>query len=146
MGSRGARRNVAARQSEVRNREQRSLRILLPSVTTPKVPSAPIKSLVVSKPAADFLARLRVLMISPLGSTTVLGAALTKNYQGNGFEILTRLRNHSALAVPYRTAFALVMSEFSIIGLRAGPNAYFHCTQYQPCRQLSVHQTLVTIQ
>lgn len=33
----------------------------MPSVTMPNVPSAPIKSFVVSKPAADFLARLLVL-------------------------------------------------------------------------------------
>ena len=66
-----------SRRDKVRN--QRSIKkFLLPSVTTPNVPSAPIKSLVVSKPAADFLARLRVLMISPLGSTTVLGATLEK--------------------------------------------------------------------
>ena len=45
-----------------------------PSVTIPKVPSAPINSLVVSKPAADFLARLRVLMTWPFGRTTVCRA------------------------------------------------------------------------
>ncbi len=43
----------------------------LPSVTIPNVPSAPINNLVVSNPAADFLARLRVLMTLPLGRTTV---------------------------------------------------------------------------
>ncbi len=43
----------------------------LPSVIIPKVPSAPMKSFVKSKPDADFLARLLVLMTSPLGSTTV---------------------------------------------------------------------------
>ena len=52
-----------------------SLRVLLPStlpsVTMPRVPSAPIKSFVVSKPADDFRARLRVLMTLPEGSTTV---------------------------------------------------------------------------
>ena len=79
----------------------------LPSVTIPNVPSAPTNNLVVSNPALDFLhsqkhepsclsnilfspkthrARFRVLMTSPLGRTTVI------------------FRNHSALAVPYRTA------------------------------------------
>ena len=43
----------------------------LPSVTIPRVPSAPMNSFVVSKPAEDFLALLRVLMTLPLGRTTV---------------------------------------------------------------------------
>jgi hypothetical protein len=42
-----------------------------PSVTTPRVPSAPMKSLVVSNPADDFLALLRVLITCPSGRTTV---------------------------------------------------------------------------
>lgn len=46
-------------------------RIHPPSVTIPNVPSAPINNLVVSNPAADFLARLRVLITLPLGRTTV---------------------------------------------------------------------------
>lgn len=46
-------------------------RMAVPSVTMPSVPSAPMNSLVVSKPAADFLALLRVLMASPFGRTTV---------------------------------------------------------------------------
>ena len=41
------------------------------SVTIPRVPSAPMKSLVVSKPAEDLRARRRVLMTSPEGRTTV---------------------------------------------------------------------------
>jgi hypothetical protein len=41
------------------------------SVTIPSVPSAPMKSLVISGPAADLRARERVLMISPEGRTTV---------------------------------------------------------------------------
>ena len=44
----------------------------LPSVTIPRVPSAPIKSLVVSKPADDFRALRLVFITSPLGRTTVL--------------------------------------------------------------------------
>lgn len=43
----------------------------LPSVTIPRVPSAPMKSFVVSNPAEDLRARLRVLMTSPDGRTTV---------------------------------------------------------------------------
>jgi hypothetical protein len=43
----------------------------LPSVTIPSVPSAPIKSLVVSKPAEDLRARWRVLITFPDGRTTV---------------------------------------------------------------------------
>jgi hypothetical protein len=43
----------------------------LPSVTMPSVPSAPIKSLVVSKPAEDLRARRRVLITLPEGRTTV---------------------------------------------------------------------------
>ena len=39
---------------------------------SPNVPSAPMNSLVVSKPAADFRARRLVLITFPLGSTTVL--------------------------------------------------------------------------
>ena len=42
-----------------------------PSVTIPSVPSAPMKSLVVSNPADDLRARLRVLMTFPFGRTTV---------------------------------------------------------------------------
>jgi hypothetical protein len=41
------------------------------SVTIPRVPSAPMNSLVVSKPALDLRARWRVLIISPEGRTTV---------------------------------------------------------------------------
>jgi hypothetical protein len=41
------------------------------SVTIPRVPSAPMKSLVISGPAADLRALERVLMISPEGRTTV---------------------------------------------------------------------------
>lgn len=48
----------------------------VPSVTMPRVPSAPMKSFVVSKPVADFLALLRVLMTSPDGSTTVYSAVI----------------------------------------------------------------------
>lgn len=39
------------------------------SVTIPSVPSAPIKSFVKSKPAADLRALLRVLMTLPFGNT-----------------------------------------------------------------------------
>lgn len=42
-----------------------------PSVIIPSVPSAPMKSLVVSKPAEDFRARRRVLITLPDGRTTV---------------------------------------------------------------------------
>ena len=49
-----------------------------PSVMIPSVPSAPIKSLVVSNPADDFLARRLVLITSPLGRTTVLKESGTK--------------------------------------------------------------------
>jgi len=45
----------------------------IPSVTIPSVPSAPMKSLVVSNPAEDFLDLRRVLMTSPEGRTTVCG-------------------------------------------------------------------------
>ena len=41
------------------------------SVTIPNVPSAPMKSLVISGPAADLRARERVLITSPEGRTTV---------------------------------------------------------------------------
>lgn len=40
-------------------------------MTIPSVPSAPMKSFVVSNPVEDLRARRRVLMTSPLGSTTV---------------------------------------------------------------------------
>jgi len=43
----------------------------IPSVMIPRVPSAPMNSLVTSKPADDFLDLWRVLIISPLGRTTV---------------------------------------------------------------------------
>lgn len=49
-----------------------------PSVTIPRVPSAPMKSFVVSNPADDFRARRRVLMTSPDGSTTVYKSAPTR--------------------------------------------------------------------
>jgi len=45
--------------------------LILPSVTIPSVPSAPMNSLVRSKPADDFLALCLVLMTSPEGRTTV---------------------------------------------------------------------------
>lgn len=54
----------------------------VPSVTIPKVPSAPINNLVVSNPAEDLRALCRVLITSPDGSTTVT------------------FKNHSAFAVP----------------------------------------------
>lgn len=43
----------------------------IPSVMIPRVPSAPMKSLVVSNPAEDFLDLRRVFMTSPEGNTTV---------------------------------------------------------------------------
>jgi hypothetical protein len=42
-----------------------------PSVTIPRLPSAPMNNLVVSNPAEDFLALLRVFITSPEGRTTV---------------------------------------------------------------------------
>lgn len=68
VGNFGVRRRVAAKgiqHLEVYRKDYR------PSVTIPSVPSAPMKSLVVSNPADDFLALCLVLMTSPLGSTTV---------------------------------------------------------------------------
>lgn len=46
-------------------------KIDIPSVTIPNVPSAPIKSFVVSNPVEDFRALRRVLITSPSGNTTV---------------------------------------------------------------------------
>lgn len=54
-----------------------------------------MNNFVVSKPTADFLARLRVLITLPFGSTTVT------------------FKNHSARAVPYRTALAIGGSSIS---------------------------------
>ena len=45
----------------------------VPSVIIPRVPSAPMNNLVVSKPADDLRDLRRVLMTSPEGKTTVLG-------------------------------------------------------------------------
>ena len=50
---------------------KRGASLSVASVTIPKVPSAPTNSLVVSHPAEDLRARRRVLMISPVGNTTV---------------------------------------------------------------------------
>lgn len=66
-----------------------------------------MKSFVVSKPAEDLRARLRVLMTSPDGRTTVCKKCVRfimvlRTLRAKS----TRLRNHSAFAVPYRTAFA----------------------------------------
>lgn len=46
------------------------------SVTMPNVPSAPMKSFVVSKPAADLRALWRVCMTSPEGRTTVYSVSM----------------------------------------------------------------------
>ena len=50
----------------------------IPSVTIPKVPSAPMNSLVRSNPADDLRERLLVLMTSPEGSTTVCASPRLK--------------------------------------------------------------------
>jgi hypothetical protein len=55
------------------------------SVTIPKVPSAPIKSLVISGPAADLRALERVLMISPEGRTTVCQLANPRMSEANAW-------------------------------------------------------------
>ena len=47
----------------------------------PKVPSAPMKSLVVSNPTADLRALLRVLMTFPEGRTTVYGISCNATFQ-----------------------------------------------------------------
>jgi hypothetical protein len=44
----------------------------------PRVPSEPMNNFVVSKPVADFLALLRVLITFPEGRTTVCGEELNK--------------------------------------------------------------------
>jgi hypothetical protein len=44
---------------------------IVPSVIIPKVPSAPMKSLVKSGPTEDFFARDRVVMTEPSAVTTV---------------------------------------------------------------------------
>lgn len=49
----------------------RHIRMFLPSVIIPSVPSAPINSLVMSNPAADLRDRLLVLMTLPDGRTMV---------------------------------------------------------------------------
>lgn len=89
------------------------------SVTIPNVPSAPMNNLVVSNPALDFRARWRVLITSPEGSTTVymlISISLTasppsprapqqiRKVQKDLGGKRTKFKNHSALAVPYRTA------------------------------------------
>ena len=84
----------------------------------PSVPSAPINNFVVSNPADDFLARRRVLMTCPEGRTTVYdekGSA--KVYQHELLNSPTRLRNHSALAVPYLTALAVEVRTNGIDGI-----------------------------
>ena len=51
--------------------ENKEENIRLPSVTITRVPSAPMNNLVVSKPAEDLRALLRVLITEPSGRTTV---------------------------------------------------------------------------
>jgi hypothetical protein len=51
--------------------------IYSPSVTIPSVPSAPMKSFVVSNPVDDFLALCLVLMTLPEGSTAVCNIGRT---------------------------------------------------------------------
>lgn len=70
VGTLGANRNVAGIVLELECHPEYQMPNL-PSVTIPSVPSAPMKSLVVSKPAEDLRARRRVLITLPDGRTTV---------------------------------------------------------------------------
>lgn len=122
-----------------------------PSVTIPNVPSAPMKSFVVSKPAEDFRERLLVLMTSPDGSTTVCEGRIKKTYicttakpKVSKQRELTALRNHSPFAVPYRTAFARMKpSEMSRLKLSKSskPNTHYQNTRCLTCHRSS-HQDL----
>jgi hypothetical protein len=69
VGSRGVRRIVT--NHDIGKSETILAYVHGPSVIIPKVPSAPMKSLVVSKPAEHFLDLRRVLITSPEGRTTV---------------------------------------------------------------------------
>jgi hypothetical protein len=69
-----------------------------------------MKSFVVSKPVADFLALRRVLITVPEGSTTVYVLTIRAKQETflRGVK-RTTFRNHSPLAVPYLTALARVI-------------------------------------
>jgi hypothetical protein len=72
----------------------------IPSVTIPSVPSAPINSFVVSKPAEDLRERRRVLMTSPEGRTTVYTNGFNIKFTiSHGYsqrsETIRLLRSHS---------------------------------------------------
>jgi hypothetical protein len=81
------------------------VRRMVTSVMMPSVPSAPMNSFVVSNPADDLRERRLVLITSPDGRTTVYRRAQHSCLAGR--ERLTAFRNHSPLAVPYRTALAI---------------------------------------
>jgi hypothetical protein len=67
-----------------------------------------MNNFVVSNPAEVFLDLLRVLITSPFGKTTVFKEPreVSGTREGRKGDIRTTLRSHSALAVPYLTAFA----------------------------------------
>lgn len=111
VSSKGASRSVANKGAHrVSFRVLVQMNVPLPSVIIPKVPSAPINNLVVSNPAEDLRARLRVLITSPEGSTTVYLMEPFSPMRELGGKmrhgLRTMFKNHSALAVPYLTALA----------------------------------------
>lgn len=75
-------------------------------MTMPNVPSAPMNSFVMSNPADDLRERCRVLITSPFGKTTVCTTFRNTIYARLALLVRTAFRNHSLLAVPYRTALA----------------------------------------
>ena len=66
---------------------------VLPSVIIPSVPSAPMKSFVVSNPAEDFRDRLRVLTTSPDGRTTVC-VIVRSQYLGERWDVVRQQTYH----------------------------------------------------
>ena len=105
-----------------------------PSVTIPSVPSAPMKSFVVSIPAEDFLARRRVLITFPFGNTTVYSPPSVARQCDN----LHRAYN---IQKPFSTSRPIPDSvSYKIPGkgdvcVSAKVLAYFRNIQCQSCRR-----------
>ena len=97
----------------------------------PSVPSAPMKSFVVSKPADDLRARLRVLMTSPEGSTTVCArvSGVSTDHDERPYRVQEPLR--LCRSIPHRIGYVLI----SVRRLRRTTGTYFlnsRCSAYRP--------------
>ena len=81
----------------------------------PSVPSAPMKSFVVSNPAEDFRERLRVLTTSPDGSTTVC-VIVRSQYLGEMWDVVRRHTYHieKPFTLGSTVSYSVRLNRFSV--------------------------------